>query len=144
MRRIERFVRAGGLLYTTDWALKNVVEQVFPNTIKHNGMSTGDEVVPVLVDDGLATGSTMIAALHSLRGRHPARLICAVPVAPSDVVEKIGAYADEVVCLHTPEKFQAVGQFYRHFDQVEDDQVTAVLGASQGARLALPGDASTS
>ena len=86
----------------------------------------------------------MIAALHSLRGRHPARLICAVPVAPSDVVEKIGAYADEVVCLHTPEKFQAVGQFYRHFDQVEDDQVTAVLGASQGARLALPGDASTS
>jgi hypothetical protein len=51
LRRIERFVRAGGLLYTTDWALKNVVEQVFPNTIKHNGMSTGDEVVPVLVDE---------------------------------------------------------------------------------------------
>lgn len=100
--------------------------------------------VVIVVDDGLATGSTMIAALHSLRGRHPARLICAVPVAPPDVVEKIGAYADEVVCLHTPEEFQAVGPFYRHFDQVEDDQVIAVLGASQGARMALPGDASTS
>ncbi|MDX2015616.1 MAG: SH3 domain-containing protein [Myxococcaceae bacterium] len=51
LRRVERFVRAGGLLYTTDWALKNVVEQVFPNTIKHNGQSTGNEVVPVLVDE---------------------------------------------------------------------------------------------
>lgn len=51
LRRIERFVRAGGLLYTTDWALKNVVEQVFPRTIKHNGAYTGDEVVPVLVDE---------------------------------------------------------------------------------------------
>jgi hypothetical protein len=51
LRRVERFVRAGGLLYTTDWALKNVVEQLFPNTIKHNGQSTGDEVVPVLVDE---------------------------------------------------------------------------------------------
>lgn len=51
LRRIERFVRAGGLLYTTDWALKNVVEQIFPNSIKHNGRSTGNEVVPVLVDE---------------------------------------------------------------------------------------------
>lgn len=51
LRRIERFVRAGGLLYTTDWALKNVVEQLFPDTIKHNGAFTGDEVVPVLVDE---------------------------------------------------------------------------------------------
>ena len=90
--------------------------------------------VVIVVDDGLATGSTMIAALHALRSRAPARLICAVPVAPPDVLEKIGAYADEVVCLHTPEDFQAVGQFYRHFNQVEDDEVIRVLQASQGAQ----------
>jgi predicted phosphoribosyltransferase/predicted alpha/beta-hydrolase family hydrolase len=94
--------------------------------------------VVIVVDDGLATGSTMIAALHALRSRKPARLICAVPVAPPDVLEKIGAYADEVVCLHTPEDFQAVGQFYRHFDQVEDDEVIAVLQASQGVRPTSP------
>lgn len=83
--------------------------------------------IVIVVDDGLATGSTMIAALHALRSRNPARLICAVPVAPPDVLEKIGALADEVVCLHTPDDFQAVGQFYRHFDQVEDDEVIAIL-----------------
>ena len=89
--------------------------------------------VVIVVDDGLATGSTMIAALHALRSRKPARLICAVPVAPPDVLDKIGAFADEVVCLHTPADFQAVGQFYRHFDQVEDDEVIAVLQRGQGA-----------
>jgi putative phosphoribosyl transferase len=89
--------------------------------------------IVIVVDDGLATGSTMIAALHALRGRHPAKLICAVPVAPPDVLEKIGSHADEVVCLHTPEDFQAVGQFYAHFDQVEDTEVIEVLRASQRA-----------
>ena len=83
--------------------------------------------IVIVVDDGLATGSTMIAALHALRARNPARLICAVPVAPPDVLDKVGALADEVVCLHAPDDFQAVGQFYRHFDQVEDDQVIAIL-----------------
>ena len=94
--------------------------------------------IVIVVDDGLATGSTMIAALHALRSRKPARLICAVPVAPPDVLDKIGAYADEVVCLHTPADFQAVGQFYRHFDQVEDEEVIAVLRRDQGARAAPP------
>jgi predicted phosphoribosyltransferase/dienelactone hydrolase len=94
--------------------------------------------IVIVVDDGLATGSTMIAALHALRSRKPARLICAVPVAPPDVLDKIGAYADEVVCLHTPADFQAVGQFYRHFDQVEDEEVIAVLRRGQGARAAPP------
>jgi len=85
--------------------------------------------IVIVVDDGLATGSTMIAALHALRARRPARLICAVPVAPPDVLSKIGAYADEVICLQTPVNFQAVGQFYSLFDQVEDDEVVKVLSA---------------
>jgi len=81
----------------------------------------------IVVDDGLATGSTMIAALHALREKRPARLVCAVPVSPRDTLERIRPLADEVVCLQTPSAFYAVGQFYRRFDQVEDDEVVAAL-----------------
>lgn len=84
--------------------------------------------IVIVIDDGLATGATMIAALHGLRERHPARIVCAVPVAPPDTVAKLRGYADEVVCLQTPWGFQAVGQFYEDFDQVSDDEVIALLG----------------
>ena len=83
--------------------------------------------IVIVVDDGLATGATMIAALHGLRQQKPAKLVCAVPVAPPDTLEKVRTLADEVVCLETPEWFQAVGQFYREFDQVEDEEVIALL-----------------
>jgi predicted phosphoribosyltransferase len=85
--------------------------------------------IVIVVDDGLATGATMIAALHGLRQQKPAKLVCAVPVAPPDTVEQVRPLADEVVCLETPEWFQAVGQFYREFDQVEDEEVIALLKA---------------
>ncbi len=83
--------------------------------------------IVLVVDDGLATGSTMIAALHALRVKHPKKLICAVPVAPPDTLKKITPYADEVVCLEAPEMFYAVGQFYRYFQQVSDEEVIALL-----------------
>lgn len=83
--------------------------------------------IVIVVDDGLATGSTMIAALHGLRHRQPARLICAVPVAAPDALAYVRPLADELVCLSAPDAFQAVGQFYRHFDQVEDDDVIVLL-----------------
>lgn len=83
--------------------------------------------IAIVVDDGLATGSTMISALHSLRSRHPSRLICAVPVSPPDTLEKVKKLADETICLESPEYFQAVGQFYRHFPQVEDEEVVSIL-----------------
>jgi predicted phosphoribosyltransferase len=85
----------------------------------------------IVVDDGLATGATMIAALHAVRAARPARLICAVPVAAPDSLAKVRALADEVVCLHAPEDFAAVGQFYDNFDAVDDDEVAGIL-ASQG------------
>jgi putative phosphoribosyl transferase len=84
--------------------------------------------IVIVVDDGLATGATMISALHALRDKKPARLICAVPVAPPDTVQKIRSHADEVVCLQTPMFFQAVGQFYADFPQVADKEVEAILG----------------
>ena len=86
--------------------------------------------IVIVVDDGLATGATMIAALHGLRHRQPARLICAVPVAAPDSLERVRPLADEVVCLQAPPQFQAVGQFYRVFDQVGDDEVIELLKAS--------------
>lgn len=94
--------------------------------------------IVIVVDDGLATGATMIAALHALRQRQPARLICAVPVAPPDTAAEVAKSCDELVCLDTPEYFYAVGQFYRHFPQVEDDEVVAALRGGRGAE----GDAS--
>ena len=92
--------------------------------------------VAIVVDDGIATGESMIAALHSVRARHPERLICAVPVAAPESLERIRSFADELVCLEAPEAFRAVGQFYRDFGQVEDEEVVALLGrrrAKEGA-----------
>jgi putative phosphoribosyl transferase len=83
--------------------------------------------IAIVVDDGLATGATMIAALHAVRARNPARLVCAVPVASPESLEKVRAYADEVVCLAAPRGFQAVSQFYDAFPQVEDDEVARLL-----------------
>ncbi len=83
--------------------------------------------IVIVVDDGLATGSTMIAALHALRAKSPQKLICAVPVAPPDTLEKVRPYADEMVCLSAPDAFFAVGQFYQSFPQVSDDEVIELL-----------------
>ncbi|RFC39143.1 MAG: putative phosphoribosyltransferase [Candidatus Nitrotoga sp. LAW] len=88
--------------------------------------------IVIVVDDGLATGSTMIAALHALRAKHPQKLICAVPVAPPDTLAKVAPYADKVVCLTAPEQFYAVGQFYQSFPQVSDEEVIALLGEVTG------------
>jgi predicted phosphoribosyltransferase len=83
--------------------------------------------IAIVVDDGLATGATMVAALHSVRARKPQRLICAVPVAPPETVELIRRQCDELVCLEAPENFRAVGQFYRDFGQVGDAEVLDAL-----------------
>ena len=88
----------------------------------------------IVVDDGLATGATMIAALHAVRAKHPAKLVCAVPVAAPESLENVRPYADEVVCLEAPEAFYAVGQFYGEFRQVEDEEVIALLARSGTGR----------
>lgn len=86
--------------------------------------------VVIVIDDGLATGATMIAALHALKAKQPKELICAVPVAPPDTIEKVSAKADRVVCLSAPMNFGAVAQFYMDFPQVSDEEVIAALSAA--------------
>lgn len=85
----------------------------------------------ILTDDGVATGWSMRAALQSLRERGPdeapARLIVAVPVAPPDTLDRLREHAHDAVCLFAPDDFMAVGQFYRRFDQVEDEEVRRLL-----------------
>jgi predicted phosphoribosyltransferase len=85
----------------------------------------------ILVDDGLATGTTMQAALMALRNLRPARIVVAVPVASEDACERIRGLADEVVCMATPEPFHAVGIWYADFTQTTDDEVRELLADAQ-------------
>lgn len=86
----------------------------------------------IVVDDGIATGATLVAALRAVRDRHPEHLVAAVPVAPPEGIARLAREADEVVCLSAPALFHAVGQFYDDFCQVEDDEVIALLASGRG------------
>lgn len=90
----------------------------------------------ILVDDGLATGSTMRAAVAALRQLGPARIVVAVPVAAASTCQDLRAEVDDVVCLATPEPFLAVGRFYEDFSQTTDDEVRALL--AEAGKTALP------
>jgi putative phosphoribosyl transferase len=83
--------------------------------------------IVILVDDGLATGSTMRAAAQAIRQRNPAQVIVAVPVGAPDTCRDMEAFADEVVCARTPEPFSAVGQWYLDFDQTTDEEVMDLI-----------------
>jgi putative phosphoribosyl transferase len=84
----------------------------------------------IVVDNGIATGASMIAALRAVRAKLPAKLVAAVAVAPAETVKRMRAEADEVVCLYAPEYFYAVGQFFEDFSQVSDEQAIALLRRS--------------
>lgn len=86
----------------------------------------------VVVDDGIATGTTVRAALRGLRRSRAGRLVLAVPVAPADTVDRLRPEVDELVCLAMPDPFQAVGRHYRDFHQVDDAEVMAALDAAAG------------
>jgi predicted phosphoribosyltransferase len=88
----------------------------------------------MVVDDGVATGASMISALRSLRGRSPRRLVVAIGVAPTASIARLREEADEVVCLHTPEDFYAVGEFYDDFSEVTDEMVVAALSRPLSGR----------
>jgi predicted phosphoribosyltransferase len=86
----------------------------------------------ILVDDGLATGSSMQAAVVAVRERDPARILVAVPVAPPDAVAMLERHADRVICPARPEPFDGVGRWYADFDQLDDDEVREVLERAWG------------
>lgn len=81
----------------------------------------------IIIDDGIATGSTMLAAIHVVRKQKPAKVVVAVPVGPAPSVKMVADEADEVICLDTPLDFFAIGQFYQDFTQVEDEEAIAIL-----------------
>jgi predicted phosphoribosyltransferase len=86
--------------------------------------------IVVVVDDGLATGSTALAALQTLRTQKPRLLVLAVPVAPASTLEVLRPFADRIECLASPDPFHAVGLWYRDFAQVSDDEVRSLLARS--------------
>jgi putative phosphoribosyl transferase len=85
----------------------------------------------ILVDDGLATGASMRAAVRALRARDAARVVVAVPIAPPDACAELERDADAVVCARTPEPFHAVGAWYEHFEQTTDDEVRSLLAKAR-------------
>ncbi len=84
--------------------------------------------IVVVVDDGIATGATMLMALQILKKQKARRIIVAVPVAPPATIYKLREIADEVICLEEPDFFMAIGEFYQNFQQVEDEEVKKLLG----------------
>jgi len=133
----------GGWVYLADYAGQAGASEDYINqevalqleTIKHRRAQYTPERSPIdpagriviIIDDGLATGATMIAALHAVHNRNPAELICAVPVAPLDTLQKLQGKANKIVCLSSPDDFYAVGQFYVDFPQVSDEEVITCL-----------------
>jgi len=90
------------------------------------GPELADKVV-ILADDGVATGATTLVTIQAIKSQQPTELILAVPVGPRDSIESLRQEVDQLVCLHTPEIFWAVGAFYNVFDQTTDDEVKALL-----------------
>lgn len=100
----------------------------------HPGPSVKGHPV-ILVDDGIATGATVRAAILALRASAPARIVLAIPVAPQSAIDQVADLVDQVVCLEVPRNFMAVGEFYRNFHQVSDGEVEALM---RDARRRLP------
>ena len=130
----DQVIRALGI---PDYVIDSVVKWETEELKRRERVYRGDRPPPdvrgktvILVDDGLATGSTMLAAVWALRQQGPARIVVAVPVASPDTCELLKARVDEVVCAATPEPFYAVGLWYRDFSQTTDEEVRELLQRS--------------
>jgi predicted phosphoribosyltransferase len=121
----------------SDVAIERIAREEQEELERRERAYRGDRPAPdltnkivILIDDGLATGSTMRAAAHAVRARGPARVVIAVPVGAPQTCAELAAVADEVICARMPEPFSAVGQWYLNFDQTDDDEVRALLQKS--------------
>lgn len=93
-----------------------------------------ENITVILVDDGIATGNTMYASIKLIRQKNPKKLIVAVPVAPPETAERLSELVDDFICLYTPDNFAGVGQFYRDFSQVTDEEVIKFMAAADRFR----------
>jgi predicted phosphoribosyltransferase len=121
--------------------LQAVTERELSELRRREAAYRGDRPMPlvdgrvaVLVDDGLATGASMRAAIGALRAQHPARIIVAVPVGARDTVRDLAALCDEIVCPLTPSGFAAVGEWYEDFSETTDGEVRDLLSRARAAR----------
>jgi predicted phosphoribosyltransferase len=142
-------VTESGEIVTNPWEVSQVDPQWFQNAVARERAEAarrrrrylGDRAplplageIAILVDDGIATGLTMEAAIRDVKRQRPARLVVAVPVAPNDTAERLRAQVDDFVALLVPEFYLgAVGAYYDHFPQVSDEEVIALL-ESAGSR----------
>jgi predicted phosphoribosyltransferase len=97
---------------------------------EHPAIDLCDKTV-IVIDDGMATGNSMISAIQAVRQQHPSKVIVAIPVSAADALEKVRRLADDVVCPHVPSNFYSVADFYGDFTQVSDQQVKVILGNSK-------------
>src|SRR5262245_25330895 len=125
--------------------IEEVAEQERQELERRERLYRGDRPAPevrgktvILIDDGLATGSTMRAAVRALRQQRPARVVVAVPVGSPDTCAEFSAEADEVVCGRTPDPFYAVGAWYDDFSQTSDDEVRWLLHLAAQEQAAAP------
>lgn len=119
----------------SDEVLEEVTERERLELARRERAYRGDHPWPdmrdatvILVDDGLATGATMSAALEALKVHRPREVVVAVPVAPADTIRNLRDSADKIVCLETPDHFSSIGQWYQDFNQVSDHEVQRLLG----------------
>ena len=125
------------LLGLTETDMQSTLEKEHAELERRERVYRGDRPFPslegktvILVDDGIATGATMQAAVDAVRAMQPGRLVVAVPTAAEDSVVRLGRSADQVVALSTPEPYVAVGAWYEHFSQLDDSEVLEILEAA--------------
>lgn len=130
------------ILGVSDDYMKTETARQLAEIERRRSLYLGDRVRPplagktvIVVDDGIATGATVRAALMGIRLNKPERLVLAVPVAPPDAIVQLRGEVDDIVCLATPEDFLAIGQFYAVFDQLTDAEVVDLLGRATNVSI---------
>ena len=109
--------------------IREQLKERYKQFIGHHVSLSFKNKVLIIIDDGIATGNTMLLAIKMLRNKSPKRIVVAVPVAPHEAIERFEREAEEMICLYTPEPFISVGLHYADFPQVKDQEVMQMLAA---------------
>ncbi len=109
--------------------IRQILKTRFDQYYKNRSPRSLENKIVIIIDDGIATGNTVMATVELAKAQHPAKIIVAIPVAPKSAVLKLenSPFVDQVVCLHSPHNFYAVGQFYKEFRQLSDEEAINIL-----------------